>query len=131
MSGWRVVQEPELQKVDMTYQATGEESIRDQIVDVGKAVAAVASDPHLSEVTCHVLRLKEIQEGRPDPGICKPVSIDYLPDSGIGLRYAVVPLRYYVAARKHPFIAGLVVIGSAIAITATFYALVDAVAGRK
>jgi len=71
-----------------------------------QAVAAVVSDPYLTEVSCHVLRLAAIERGEKPPGRCQQIPV--VPGTigkGIGLRYVVRPLRAAVAAREHPYLA--------------------------
>ena len=77
-----------------------------------------ANDPHLSEVVCHVLRLQGLEEGKVLKA-CRQIPKNYLPGKGIGLRYAIGPLRYLVAARERPFVAaavGATIIGSLVAV---------------
>lgn len=84
----------------------------------GPAVAAVAKvvqDPALPEVTCHVLRLNKITEGRdPGPPCTRRRYTLSEKKQGIGLTLAVTPLRAAVWARAHPLLAmgaGLAVAG--------------------
>ena len=72
--------------------------------DVLNAAVQIVEDPHLSEVACHVLRLAAIQEGRIPGPKCTRVPTNFATTKGIGLRYAVVPLRTFVAAREHPWV---------------------------
>jgi hypothetical protein len=75
-----------------------------------QAVAAVVSDPYLTEVSCHVLRLAAIERGERPPARCQEIPV--VPATigkGIGLRYVVRPLRVAVAAREHPYYAAGVV----------------------
>jgi hypothetical protein len=74
-------------------------------LDVAKAALQVVEDPHLGEVACHVLRLSAMEEGRTPGPRCTRVATTTRPGSGIGLRYAVGPLRTFVAAREQPIIA--------------------------
>lgn len=84
----------------------------------GPAVAAVAKvvqDPALPEVTCHVLRLNKITEGKdPGPPCVRKVYTPSEKKQGIGLTLAVTPLRAAVWARGNPVLAagaGLAVAG--------------------
>jgi hypothetical protein len=81
----------------------------DTAINATKATAAVATDPHLSEVICHVLNLQRIEAGK-KPGVCKPIPVNYKPAAGVGLRDVVVPLRYYVKAKQHPIAAKAAVV---------------------
>jgi len=94
------------------YYQLGDEDVKTQIISTGTAVAAVATDPHMQEVVCHIMRLKALEEGQKDPGTCKLIPTNYLPGKGVGLRYAVVPLRYLVEARKHPITTALLIAGA-------------------
>ena len=71
-----------------------------------QAAAAISQDPALSEVTCHVLRMNAITEGR-NPGPACPRHA-YTPEEkqkGIGLYLATKPLRAAVWLRENPYVA--------------------------
>lgn len=74
----------------------------------GSAISAaskVVQDPALPEITCHVLRLNKMAEGKP-PGLPCPRPSYTGKGGGIGLALAVVPLRAVVWARENPVLAG-------------------------
>ena len=77
---------------------------------VGKAILAAgraASDPYLPEVTCQMIRLANIEEKRPTGAPCYRTPKNRA--GGIGLRYAVAPLRHFVAYRERPWLLPLLV----------------------
>ena len=85
----------------------------------GIDVKALASDPHLSEVVCHVLHLKGLEEGKRDMKPCAQIPTTRLPGKGVGLRYAIKPLRFLVMVREQPLIGigiGVGVIGGLVGI---------------
>jgi len=95
--------------------------IGDIISRGGSAIAAVSKvvqDPALPEVTCHVLRLNKMAEGRdPGPPCARPSYVGK--KGGIGLALAVAPLRAAVWAREHPVLAGgisLAVVGALVGV---------------
>lgn len=90
----------------MGYQATGAD-----LKTAAQAAIRVADDPHLPEVACHVLRLSDMEAGRPAGSPCPPVPLNRSPGKGIGLRHAVVPIRLAVKVREKPWVAVLAVGG--------------------
>lgn len=92
------------------------------LLDAGKAAFAVADDPHLPEMVCHVFRLAKMEEGK-DPGPpCPATSIKYLPGKGVGLRYAIVPVRAVVKIRERPYLSAAAVGGIMLGIFALGFA---------
>lgn len=91
----------------------------DELINKGgpavAAVAKVVQDPALPEVTCHVLRLNKITEGKdPGPPCTRRRYMLTEKKQGIGLTLAVTPLRVAVWARANPLLAagaGLAVAG--------------------
>lgn len=78
----------------------------------GPAIAAagkVIQDPGLPEITCHVLRLNKITEGK-DPGPPCPRRHYTTADKrrGVGLSRAATPLRVVVWAREKPVVAAAI-----------------------
>lgn len=97
----------------MGYEAQGD------LLDVTKAAAAIATDPHLPEVTCQILRLQKIEGGKNPGPSCPRISTKASPGTGIGLRYATGPLRLFVKTREHPWIlpvAVAAILGTAFAV---------------
>lgn len=80
------------------------------------AAAKIGEDPALPEVTCLILRMNRITEGRPlGPSCPKQTYTEAQKKRGIGLTSAVAPLRAAVWAREHPIAAlgvGAALIGS-------------------
>ena len=89
-------------------QATGDVGT---LLDVGKAAFQVADDPHLPELVCHVFRLSKMEQGQNPGPPCQTISVKYMPGKGVGLRYAVVPVRALVKVRERPILS-MVVAGS-------------------
>ncbi len=82
-----------------------------------EAAIQLLEDPYLPEVTCNVLRLSKVEQGKPVGAPC-PVG-PRGQRKGIGLRYAIKPLRAAVWVRINPLLAtalGLSVVGSLIGI---------------
>lgn len=81
----------------------GQGSLGDVLSDIQTAVSAasnVASDPYLTEMLCHVQQLSQLGRGQPaTPCISTPLNVP----GGVGLKYAVVPMRAFVYARQHPW----------------------------
>ncbi len=98
----------------MAYVATGD------IGDTASAAMKVAVDPYLPEVTCHVLRLAALEEGR-DPGLRCLRTRTTVTNKGVGLRYAVVPIRMAVNMYEHPYRAAAVAGGVLLGIFALGY----------
>ena len=102
----------------MSYRSTGDTTA---VLDAATAALKVAQDPFLPEVVCSVLRLSALEEGRnPGPRCAK---VNAAPGRGIGLRYAVVPIRLAVKAREQPVLAVAVVGGVLFGLVAFGYAL--------
>ncbi len=93
----------------MSYESLGQ-------MDIGTAVLKIAQDPHLKEVVCHVLRLNALERGVKLPATCTKIPEAAGPGKGIGLRYAVGPLRMFVATREKPYLLPLVVGGTALGV---------------
>ena len=82
-----------------------------------EAAIQLLEDPYLPEVTCNVLRLSKVEQGKPVGAPC-PVG-PRGQRKGIGLRYAIKPLRAAVWVRLNPLLAtalGISVVGSLIGI---------------
>jgi hypothetical protein len=104
----------------MYYKATGDVGA---VLDASKAALMVADDPHLPEVVCHVTRLAKIEQGT-DPGPpCPKIPTNQAPGRGVGLRYAVVPVRVLVNVREHPIMAIASTAGILLGLVAFGYAL--------
>ncbi len=85
-------------------------------MDIGTAVLRIAQDPHLKEVVCQVLRLNALERGVKAPPPCAQIPETASPGKGIGLRYAVKPLRMFVTTREKPYLIPLVVGGTALGV---------------
>lgn len=83
--------------------------VSDLITKGGPAVAAagkVIQDPGLPEITCHLLRLNKITEGKdPGPPCPRPRYTTADKRRGVGLSRAATPLRAVVWARERPVAA--------------------------
>lgn len=90
------------------YQATGISTA----ISTAQALVDVTRDPHLPEVVCHVLRLDAMESGQPPGPPCQKMSTKAYPGKGIGLRYAVPPLRVLDWAREHPIRAAGIAVGT-------------------
>ena len=80
-----------------------------------QAASKIIQDPALPEVTCNVLRLSKVVEGRNAGPPCsrKTYSVQDR-RKGVGLHLVVTPLRAAVWARKNPVLAagaGVAVVG--------------------
>ncbi len=91
------------QETDVSYLSTGDAA--STALDAATATLKVAEDPFLPEVVCQVLRLSAIEEGRSPGPPCKRLVGRPAPGRGIGLRYAVMPLRVAVKVRERPVMA--------------------------
>ena len=91
----------------MGYEATGD------LADTATAAMKVAADPYLPEVTCHVLRLSALEEGKKPGPPCLRTRAGIR--GGAGLRYAVVPMRILVGVYERPYrsaaVAGGILLG--------------------
>ncbi len=76
-----------------------------KVSDIAQSLVNVATDPCLFEVAT---QLNELHELESDDGPSTPVQAQL----GIGLCYAVKPLKAIVWARKNPWIFGLLAVGS-------------------
>lgn len=92
----------------MSYSSTGDLST---LTSAAGAVVDVANDPHLPEVICEVQRLSLLEQGKPLPAPCTKIPLKAGTGKGIGLRYAVVPLRLAVKVREKPWIVAAVALG--------------------
>ena len=97
----------------MSYAAQGDlaSELLGMVSSAGSAAARVIEDPHLPEVTCHILRLNAIEKGQKPGPKCKKIPKATAVGRGIGLRYATGPLRTFVAVRERPWIVPVVVGG--------------------
>jgi hypothetical protein len=83
------------------------------VLDVASAAQAIVTDPCLSPVAQLVLRLHAAEQPKPPaprPGVPPPPPPP--PVKGVGLCYAVKPLRALVWVRERPWVApvGLAVV---------------------
>lgn len=80
------------------------------LLDVGKSIL---EDPYLPQVTCEVLRLGKIERGQlPGPPCRSTVGLSTAAvKKGIGLRFAVTPLKVWSYQRQHPWLLPTVVAG--------------------
>jgi hypothetical protein len=92
----------------MSYQPVGIDiwgaigSAIQKAAPVAEIGSAVLDDPFLPQTACEVKRLQKAQAGlNPGPRCATTVSSS---TKGIGLRYAVGPLRTYVFHRQYPFV---------------------------
>ena len=101
----------------MSYKSTG--NAIEGVAQVLSAGRDVVSDPHIGELTCHIVRLNALEEGTNPGAFCNPMPVNFRPGRGIGLRHAMPALRQYVRYRENPwpFYVG------AFAIAATIYGL--------
>lgn len=66
---------------------------------------AVLEDPYLPETACEVMRLSKAQAGEnPGPRCAATSRADARKTTGVGLRYAVTPLRAYIWHRQNPWV---------------------------
>lgn len=87
-----------------------------------EAVSKVIQDPALPEVTCHLLRLNKLTEGRPPGPPCTRRSYSAAQRrQGVGLTLAVRPLRAAVWARENPVAAVAVGAGAVGALVGVGY----------
>jgi hypothetical protein len=84
------------------------------VVSTATAVAAIATDPYLPEVTNLVLKLQSLEKGE---GARAAGSTG----TGVGLRNVVVPLRLFVKIQEKPWILPVAAIGIVGAIFAAGY----------
>lgn len=69
------------------------------ITTVTEVANDAAGDPYLNEMLCHVKQLGQISKGQPVSDCIKtPLGMP----GGIGLKYAVVPMRAFVFAQQYP-----------------------------
>jgi len=64
-----------------------------------KAASQVMTDPAFPELTCHILRLSNIEHGKP-AGVCKKGPRR---PGGVGLRYVILPVKLLIFHRKYPW----------------------------
>ncbi len=103
-------------KNTLSYQATGG---LQTAVDIAKIGLDVVKDPYLPELTCQVLRLAALERGQnPGPPCVRTKAAG---TGGIGLRYALVPVRLAVKVREQPIVTPLVVGGVVAGIFALGY----------
>ena len=78
-------------------------------LDIGstvKAASKIIEDPALPAVTCEVLRLNRVVEGKsPGPSCSRRVFTAAEKRKGVGLHLAVQPLRIATWARANPALA--------------------------
>jgi hypothetical protein len=71
-----------------------------------QAASKVIQDPALPEITCNILRLNRVIEGKtPGPPCTKQRYTPAQKKRGVGLHLAVAPLRAAVWARSNPALA--------------------------
>lgn len=93
----------------MSYLPTGDLST---VADVARVSLDVVQDPFLPEVTCLVMRMAALEQGRKPPTCPKTALSTRLSQGrGIGLRYAVIPLRVTVKVRENPVLTPVVATG--------------------
>lgn len=85
----------------MSYKPAGD--VFKNVAEILSAGRDVVSDPHVGELTCHIVRLNAMEEGRPPGPFCTPVPVNAKPGTGIGLRHAMPALRQYVKYRENPW----------------------------
>jgi hypothetical protein len=72
------------------------------VAPVAQISASVLADPYLPETACEIKRLSKAQAGlNPGPRCAGTVTSS---TAGIGLRYAVGPLRAYIFHRQYPYV---------------------------
>jgi hypothetical protein len=79
-------------------------------LEVGKNVL---DDPYLPQFTCEVLRLAKVERGQAPGAPCRTtVGLSTAAvKRGIGLRFAVTPLKIWIYQRQHPWLLPTVVAG--------------------
>lgn len=96
----------------MTYMQSLGLDVKELITKGGPAIAAAAKvieDPALPEITCHVLRLNKLTEGKDPGGTCaRRAYTEQEKQKGIGLTVLAKPLRLAVWTRQNPILAGLI-----------------------
>ena len=73
------------------------------------AAARVVQDPYFPELTCHIIRLSNIADGKP-AGRC----VKTRPGArgrAIGLKDAILPVKVLVAHKKRPWMVPLIAAG--------------------
>lgn len=87
----------------------------DKLGPAVQAASKAIEDPALPELSCNVLRLNKVVEGRNPGAPCKrKVYTAAQKKKGLGLHLAITPLRIATWSRQHPAIAtgiGLCVLG--------------------
>ena len=81
------------------------------ITDVASAAAAIVGDPCLSPVAQLVLRLHAAEQPKPPTRPGRPPPVPAPPVKGVGLCYAVKPLRALVWVRERP-LAGIAIVAA-------------------
>jgi hypothetical protein len=71
------------------------------VASILNTVADAATDPYLSEVICHVGQLKQIDHGQAVQ-VCDETPAGLT--GGVGLRNAIIPLRWYVYAQQNKWV---------------------------
>jgi hypothetical protein len=96
----------------MTY-LPGKQALGDDVLSAAKQIVA---DPYLPEVACQVMRLSQVVKGKKAADCARTPAAFKTSTKGIGLKYAVAPLRLYVYHRQHPYIVPAL-IGAAFLLT--------------
>jgi len=79
------------------------------VIDAG---IALARDPALIEFSCELIRLSDLIEGdKPDPPCKRRVYTAADKKRGVGLAYALPPLRAVIQARQNPGLAVAIGVG--------------------
>ncbi len=77
-----------------------------------RAGAKILEDPYLPEVACEVMRLSDIEGGKPAGARCPPTRVTAKMKKGVGLRYAVKPLRALIFHKQNPWVVPVVLLGT-------------------
>lgn len=78
--------------------------------DAVAAAKGLAEDPYLGEVICQVRRMKNVEARLPAGPSCPHTMVTAAnARKGVGLRYAVTPLRAAVFARQNPWVVPVAV----------------------
>lgn len=91
----------------MSYQTLGADWSK--VSTTLEAATKVLQDPHLSQLTCEVLRLSKAQKGE-DPGPpCAPTVATK--QAGVGLSLAILPVKALTYQKRHPWFLPVVGVG--------------------
>lgn len=81
--------------------------LSDTFSDIVSVTKSISGDPYLPEFACQLKRLSNLESGKPPGNPCRPTPRRAV-RSGIGLRYAVKPLKLLVYQKQHPWFAPLI-----------------------